>query len=175
MDSQKLTTASHLIPAWVDGNLIGVDKLLVHQQGLKHKAVSVFLMCGNQTLIQKRAADKYHSPCLWANACCTHPMLEEPALACAIRRLDQELGISGVTLSPMTQIEYRAEVGNGMIEHEQVEVFTGDVGADLQIEPNPDEVMDVQWIDIDDLKTDAVKSPDAYTEWLKIYLREFAL
>jgi isopentenyl-diphosphate Delta-isomerase len=33
-----------MIPAWVDGRLTPVGKLEVHQQGLRHKAVSVFVM-----------------------------------------------------------------------------------------------------------------------------------
>ena len=35
-----------LIPAWVNGTLTPVDKLEAHQKGLRHKAVSVFVMDG---------------------------------------------------------------------------------------------------------------------------------
>ena len=59
-----------LIPAWVDGILQPVEKLEVHQRGLKHKAVSVFVFCDSQLLLQQRALEKYHSPGLWANTCC---------------------------------------------------------------------------------------------------------
>ena len=62
-----------LIPAWVNEALTPVEKLEVHQRGLRHKAVSVFVMRNNETLIQRRALEKYHTPGLWANACCTHP------------------------------------------------------------------------------------------------------
>ena len=65
----------------------------MHRRGLRHKAVSVFVLVGARVLIQKRAAGKYHTPGLWANTCCTHPRWEETALACAGRRLDEELGI----------------------------------------------------------------------------------
>ena len=33
-----------LIPAWIDGQLQPVEKLQTHLRGLKHKAVSVFVM-----------------------------------------------------------------------------------------------------------------------------------
>jgi hypothetical protein len=33
-----------MIPAWVNGRLQPVEKLEAHQRGLKHKAVSVFVM-----------------------------------------------------------------------------------------------------------------------------------
>ncbi|MEO0829816.1 MAG: isopentenyl-diphosphate delta-isomerase, partial [Pseudomonadota bacterium] len=45
----------HLIPAWVDNRLQPVEKLEVHQRGLRHKAVSVFLMDGEKVLLQRRA------------------------------------------------------------------------------------------------------------------------
>ena len=57
---------AELIPAWVDGRLVPVGKLEVHQRGLRHKAVSVFVLDGTRVLIQKRAAGKYHTPGLWA-------------------------------------------------------------------------------------------------------------
>ena len=51
-----------LIPAWVDGTLRPVEKLAVHQRGLRHKAVSVFVLAGERVLVQQRAAHKYHTP-----------------------------------------------------------------------------------------------------------------
>ena len=44
-----------MIPAWVNGKLTPVEKLEVHQRGLRHKAISVFVMRGRETLIQRRA------------------------------------------------------------------------------------------------------------------------
>ena len=60
---------SEMIPAWLDGELTPVDKMRVHREGLRHRAVSVFVMAGTQVLIQRRAAGKYHTPGLWANTC----------------------------------------------------------------------------------------------------------
>ena len=87
-------TDNLLIPAWVDGALTPVDKLEAHRQGIRHKAVSVFINCGTETLFQRRALSKYHTPGLWANACCTHPYWEEDPQDCAIRRLREELGVN---------------------------------------------------------------------------------
>ena len=64
---------SSMIPTWVGGDLVALDKLEAHQRGLLHKAVSVFVLCGDDLLIQQRALGKYHTPGLWANTCCTHP------------------------------------------------------------------------------------------------------
>ncbi|MEC7259391.1 MAG: isopentenyl-diphosphate delta-isomerase, partial [Pseudomonadota bacterium] len=63
-----------MIPAWVDGVLTPCDKLEVHHRGLRHPAVSVFVCHGDHLLIQQRALGKYHTPGVWANTCCTHPL-----------------------------------------------------------------------------------------------------
>lgn len=161
-----------LIPAWQDGVLKPLDKLEVHQLGLRHKAVSVFVMAGDYTLLQRRALGKYHTPGLWANTCCTHPDWEEASSDCAIRRLDEELGINDVTPQFRDQVEYRADVGGGMIEHEVVDIFTVTADQSLPMNLNPDEVSEVRWMTLPDLQADIAKSPDIYTPWIKIYLAE---
>lgn len=160
------------IPAWVDGRLIPVDKLEVHRRGLCHPAVSVFVLDGERTLIQRRAMTKYHTPGLWANACCTHPDWGEEPAACALRRLHEELGIRGRDLRWRERIEYRAEVGGGMVEHERVELFTARVDARQPLSPDPSEVMEARWIGLDALKAEVAADPGAFTPWLRIYLAE---
>lgn len=162
------------IPAWVDGTLTPVDKLEAHLRGLRHKAVSVFLLRGDAVLIQRRALGKYHTPGLWANTCCTHPHWDETPLDCATRRLREELGIEGVALSPRGQVEYRADVGGGMIEHELVDIFVGHAPEGLEIAPNPDEVMDAVWVAIDELHRQTREEAERFTPWLRIYLDQHA-
>ncbi|WP_372803939.1 isopentenyl-diphosphate Delta-isomerase [Loktanella salsilacus] len=163
-----------MIPAWVDGTLQPVDKLDAHVRGLRHKAVSVFVLRGDQILIQQRALGKYHTPGLWANTCCTHPHWDEDAATCAARRLTEELGITGLTLHHKGQIEYRADVGGGLIEHELVEVYLAHAPNDLHIAPDPTEVMGTRWITLPDLTAQIAATPDAFTPWLRIYLAEHA-
>ena len=159
-----------MIPAWVDGTLTPVEKLAAHQRGLRHKAVSVFVLRGSDILLQRRALVKYHTPGLWANTCCTHPEWDEAAEHCAARRLNEELGITGLELHHKGQVEYRADVGGGLIEHEVVEVFVAEAPSDLAFTPNPDEVMETRWISPDALRVAIAKSPDEFTPWLRIYL-----
>jgi isopentenyl-diphosphate Delta-isomerase len=164
-----------LIPAWRDGVLTPVDKLEVHQLGLRHLAISVFVMDGDRVLLQRRALGKYHTPGLWANTCCTHPHWGEATAVCAPRRLEEELGIRGLPLSPRGQVEYRADVGNGLIEHELVDLFVGRTSADsLAMAPNPDEVMDTRWLSMDDLRAEIAAYPERFTPWLRIYLDQHA-
>ncbi|SPH23532.1 Isopentenyl-diphosphate Delta-isomerase [Defluviimonas aquaemixtae] len=159
-----------LIPAWVDGRLRPYDKIAVHVEGLRHKAVSVFVLSGDHVLIQRRSLGKYHTPGLWANTCCTHPHWDEAPDACAVRRLREELGIESLNPIFADQIEYRADVGGGMIEHEVVDVFVAKASRDLAWSPNPAEVMDVRWIGLAELLDEVKEHANRFTPWLRIYL-----
>ena len=163
-----------MIPAWIGENLTPVEKLEVHKRGLRHKAVSVFILHDRKILLQQRALGKYHTPGLWANTCCTHPDWGEDPLACAVRRLDQELGIKGLIPEHRHQLEYRAEVGNGLTEHEVVDVFLSTTDTLPNVDPNPDEVIDTQWISYDDLQDALQRYPEKFTPWLRIYMSEHA-
>lgn len=162
-----------MIPAWVNGVLTPVEKLQVHQQGLRHKAVSVFVMNGKNVLIQRRALSKYHTPGLWANTCCTHPEWQEDSADCAVRRLKEELGITGLYPAFRHTVEYRAEVGHGLIEHELVDIFLATAPTDLKVTPNPAEVMQAEWVDLYDLAAEVARHPAQFTPWLQIYLRDY--
>ena len=163
-----------MIPAWVNGTMQPVEKLYVHLKGLKHKAISVFMVCEKDILIQRRALKKYHTPGLWANTCCTHPNWEESAKACATRRMHEELGLKNTVPVYRDTIEYRADVGGGLIEHEVVDLFLIHVDQKPSLDINPDEVMDVHWIEYNALQTEVSRSPEKFTPWVRIYVKEHA-
>ena len=166
------SSMEEMVPAWVDGRLMPVGKLEVHQRGLRHKAVSVFVIEGPRVLIQRRALSKYHTPGMWANTCCTHPRWDEDPATCAVRRLREELGITGLLPSFADRVEYRADVGNDLIEHELVDIFVAEAKADLRVTPNPDEVVETRWVDLYDLSAEVLRTPDKFTPWMRIYMTE---
>lgn len=172
MEAEARQTLEEKIPAWVDGRLMPVGKLEVHQRGLRHKAVSVFVTQGSRVLIQRRALSKYHTPGLWANTCCTHPRWDEDPATCAVRRLREELGITGLFPAFADRVEYRADVGNGLIEHELVDIFVAEAPATLAFTLNPEEVAETRWVDLYDLSAEVLRCPDRFTPWLRIYMTE---
>ena len=87
-------------------------------------------------------------------------------------RLGEELGIAGLPLTWRDRIEYRADVGGGMIEHELVDIFVGYAPKGLEIAPNPDEVMDTAWVPLDELHRQTRDDAVRFTPWLRIYLEE---
>ena len=166
-----------IILAWSNGKLEEFTKLEVHEKGLRHPAISVFIFCRDEVLLQRRALDKYHTPGLWTNACCSHPYPGETTKSCSERRLSEEMGIENVNINFYKTIEYRAKVGNNLIENEVVDVFFGFVDKKniLNIKPNPKEVMDTKWISAVSLKKDIELHTEIYTPWLKIYIRDHSV
>ena len=71
-----------------------LEKQMVHELGLLHRAFSVFIFTKKgELLIQQRADEKYHSPGLWTNTCCSHPQFGEELDVAIKRRLKFEMGI----------------------------------------------------------------------------------
>ena len=162
-----------LIPAWIDGQLQPVEKLQTHLRGLKHKAVSVFVMRSAETLLQRRAMSKYHTPRPLSQCLLHKSGMGRSWFDCAQRRLEEELGLADQIPVYRGTVEYRADVGGGMIEHEVVEIFTLQV-TQITIRPNPEEVMDHRWQNLKDLTHEIAAQPEVFTPWLKIYLSQHA-
>ena len=91
-----------------------------------------------------------------------------------MRRVNEELGITGLDLHHRGQVEYRAAVGGDMIEHEVVEVYLAAATDDMPLVPNPDEVMATRWVTLEDLAKQITDQPEAFTPWLRIYLDQHA-
>ena len=152
--------------------ILGVmDKMQAHENGILHRAFSVFLFNDKgEMLLQKRAADKYHSPNQWTNAVCSHPRMGETYMEEAQRRLKEELGIE----TPITyrfNFLYKADVGQNLWEHELDHVFTGNFEGEFKL--NEEEVSEVRYISIDELDKEMSANPENFTEWFKIILKEY--
>ena len=153
-------------------NIVGyADKLRVHKDGLLHRAFSIFVINSkNELLIQKRATSKYHSGGLWANTCCSHPLKGEDPHRLIHNRLLFEMGFD-CELSELFNFTYYAEVDNGMIEYELDRVYVGNFeGSPV---PNPNEVADWQWMNIEQLKQELKDEPEKYVYWLREAFDEF--
>ena len=148
-----------------------MEKMQAHENGILHRAFSVFLFNGKgEMLLQKRAAGKYHSPNQWTNAVCSHPRIDETYLEGAKRRLKEELGIEA-ELSEKFNFVYKADVGQNLWEHELDHVFTGNFEGEVHL--NADEVSEIRYISMEDLDREMTASPQNFTEWFKIILAEY--
>lgn len=152
-------------------NDIGVmEKLQAHEQGLLHRAFSVFIFNDQEELLlQQRAISKYHSGGLWTNTCCSHPRPNETVKDAANRRLFEEMGMS-CDLQIKTNFIYKTPFDNGLTEHELDYVLIGHTNQHPII--NKDEVESYKWESILDIKKDIVSNPNQFTSWFKIALEK---
>ncbi|MEC5145437.1 isopentenyl-diphosphate Delta-isomerase [Chitinophaga sp. 212800010-3] len=140
-----------------------MEKMEAHEKGLLHRAFSVFIINdAGEILLQRRALEKYHSPGLWTNACCSHPYPDETTEAAAHRRLGEELGFD-CPLHEIFSFTYRTEFDNGLTEHEFDHVLLGTYNGDIY--PNPSEVCDYHFLKTDRILDLMRREPASFTFW----------
>ena len=167
-DAEQATfMAEAVICVAEDDTVIGpMSKLETHQgAGHYHRAFSVLLFNSKgEMLLQQRSADKVTFPNVWANACCSHPLHSQEEMEtenamgvkrAAVRKLEQELGIDPSTVSTddmvfMTKMRYAARMNHEWIEREVDHILV--MCADLEINPNPNEVANIMWVNHDEME-----------------------
>ncbi|WP_293298072.1 isopentenyl-diphosphate Delta-isomerase [Pedobacter sp. UBA4863] len=154
-----------------EDNEIGLmEKMQAHRTAQLHRAFSVFLLNDKgEMLMQQRALDKYHCGGMWTNACCSHPRAGETLKAAVDRRLQEEMGIVCDT-NWIYSFIYKADVGQGLFEHELDHVFFGRFSDEPK--PNKNEVSDWKYLTLEALKADMKVNATKYTPWFKIILAE---
>lgn len=154
-----------------DDNEVGqMEKQAAHVAGELHRAFSVILLNSKrQMLIQKRAADKYHCPNLWTNACCSHPRPGESIMDAAHRRLGEELN-ADASFRSLYSFQYKAKFDNGLTEHELDHVLLGWMNNTPIF--NPKEISSLRWIYKDTLLNEMKENPEMYTPWFLLIVKE---
>ena len=153
-------------------NKVGLmPKMEAHEKALLHRAFSVFVFNDdNELMLQRRALNKYHSPGLWTNTCCSHQRDGETNIEAGVRRLQEEMGFS-VPLREAMSFIYKAPFDNGLTEHEYDYILLGEFNAVPDI--NPAEVAEWKWMKLEDVKEDMQTNRGIYTEWFKIIFDQF--
>ncbi|OEJ98948.1 isopentenyl-diphosphate delta-isomerase [Flavivirga aquatica] len=148
-----------------------MPKMEAHEKALLHRAFSVFIFNDkNDLMLQQRALDKYHSPGLWTNTCCSHQRNGETNVEAGKRRLQEEMGFT-VDLEESISFIYKAPFDNGLTEHEYDHVLLGKYNKEPII--NVEEVANWKWMRIEDIKNDISLRPELYTEWFKVIFDKF--
>ncbi len=161
----------HVILVDEQDNPIGLmEKIEAHEKALLHRAFSVFVFNEkNELMLQQRAAEKYHSPLLWTNTCCSHQREGESNIEAGKRRLQEEMGFS-CELEELFSFIYKAPFDNGLTEHELDHVMIGRFNDEPII--NPEEVASYKWMPLEEVKSDIENHPEKYTAWFKIIFKE---
>ena len=148
-----------------------MPKLEAHEKAQLHRAFSIFILNSkNEVMLQQRASEKYHSPLLWTNTCCSHQREGETNIQAGNRRLQEEMGFS-TELKELFHFIYKAPFDNGLTEHELDHVMIGYYNENPQI--NPDEVESWKWMSVENIKHDMASNPQQYTVWFLIIFDKF--
>ncbi|XP_020219996.1 isopentenyl-diphosphate Delta-isomerase I [Cajanus cajan] len=156
----------------------------IEAENLLHRAFSVFLFNSKyELLLQQRSATKVTFPLVWTNTCCSHPLYRESELIeentlgvrnAAQRKLFDELGIPAEDsaedlpvdqFTPLGRILYKAPSDGKWGEHELDYLLF--IVRDVNVNPNPDEVADIKYVNRDQLK-ELLRKADAGEEGLKL-------
>jgi isopentenyl-diphosphate delta-isomerase len=73
-------------------------------------------------------------------------------------------------LEPLGAFTYRAELADGLVEHEVDHVFVGRAEGDP--DPDPSEVEAWRWVRPADLRREMRRAPERFTPWLAGALRK---
>ena len=148
-----------------------MPKMEAHEKAILHRAFSVFIFNDkNELLLQQRAANKYHSPLLWTNSCCSHQRNGERNIEAGKRRLQEEMGFV-CELKEVTSFIYKAPFDNGLTEHELDHIMIGYFNENPII--NREEVENFKWMTLEEVKNDMEVHPEIYTEWFKIIFEKY--
>jgi len=168
MDKKVSFNDELLILVDSDGSEVGaMSKEECHQgEGRLHRAFSVFLLnSSEQILLTQRSSEKLLWPGYWSNSCCSHPRKGESDFAAAIRRVDEELGMSA-ELQEIYEFEYQASYLDIGSEHELCKVYLGRSDSDVSV--NKNEISDFKWMSIDEIDDLMSSESDVITPWFRM-------
>ncbi|GGG71683.1 isopentenyl-diphosphate Delta-isomerase [Corynebacterium pelargi] len=160
-----------VVLADAEGNPTGTAlKATVHTTNTPlHLAFSCYVLNSEgQLLLTRRALDKKTWPGVWTNSACGHLAPEESPAEAVARRVPFELGIPSDTLVDVTCVlpnfRYKAVDANGIVEWEICPVFIARTSA--RVQPEPEEVAELEWVAPDQLIKAAEATPFAFSPWM---------
>ena len=161
---------NHELIAVVDKNDLFIEnkpRNLVHQLGLRHRAVHILVFNDRQQLfLQKRSLSKDINAGLWDTSAAGHVDAGESYAACAHRETIEELGVCvDATLSFLFKLPAKQETGM-----EFVQVYKSLHNGPFTLEA--DEIDGGQWFDMKEVSQRVAINDSSLTEtfktlWLK--------
>lgn len=144
---------------------------VVHQLGLQHRGVHVFLFTQDgKMLIQKRSADRVY-PSLLDCAVSEHVKAGESYFDAAIRGLKEEMGVDGITIKPLAKFR----MNYGVNDNEISVLYEGVVDPTL-VNFDSEEIEDIAYYNIEEIqqmiKNDNTKFCGWFVEIFNLYLKQ---
>jgi isopentenyl-diphosphate Delta-isomerase len=124
-----------------------------------------------RVLLTRRALHKRTWAGVWTNSFCGHPRPGEPVPDAVHRYAAHELGVRLTSLTDLLpSFRYRATDATGTVENELCPVFRAT--TDDLLAPNPDEVVEIRWVELDELRGAVSAAPWALSPWLVLQVAQ---
>jgi len=150
----------------------------VHKTGLWHRTVHIWVVNRrDQLLLQKRAATKESFPGLWDISAAGHIGAGDTSEQAACRELEEEIGVcvgkGALTFLYTIQGIYE-DFSRPFIDHEFSDVYILHKNVDIKKDiVRSDEVDDVRYFGVEELKHGLVSTPDLFVPHYEAYGRLF--
>ena len=145
-----------------DDNVAGQElRTVVHQRGLQHRGVHVFLFTQEgRLLIQQRSKDRAVSPSLLDGSVSEHVQAGEDYTSAAIRGIREELGLVRINIQPIVTFK----MNYGPNDNEISQLFQGSINPTL-VKFDSVEIEKITYISLIELLEQMGKAEEAFCSW----------
>lgn len=153
------------------GKVVGIEKRsIVHQKGLLHRAVHVFVLDSKgRTFIQQRSFEKDVGPGLWDLSAAEHLKPGESFEDAAMRGVREELGVELFGMQKLGEKNQFFDYGEKK-DNERVATFKSRFKGKIRLQK--EEILEGRWISKEALLKEMNKDPQKFSKWL-LYDRKF--
>jgi isopentenyldiphosphate isomerase len=135
----------------------------VHQLGLQHRGVHVFLFTRDKKmLVQKRSADRVASPSALDCSVSEHVKAGEDYLSAAMRGMREEMGLEGIEIQPL--VTFRMIYGPN--DHEISRIYKGMVDP-RSVRFDPVEIEKIGYHSLSELRALMRRGDVVFSYWFE--------
>lgn len=142
------------------------------EEGLRHRVARIMIEDKNgRLLLQKRSKNMHNFPNCWDHSAAGHVDAAEDYDTAAKRELEEEIGLKGVPLKKVATYYneekfYHKEKGRDFVLKRFSALYKGTVDEDAEIIVDPEEVSEVKWFTLGEIKKLVQNHPDQVTKGL---------
>lgn len=153
---------------------IGQAPLLeVRAKGWHHRIVRVIVESSDgKVLLQKRSQNVW-MPGLWDQSVGGHVDAGEGYEQAAVREMAEEIGVHDVDLEELGSWQSQNQSEDGGVINRFNRVYRVTLAANQPVKGNPEEVAELKWFTIMELKELVMKQPDQVTDGLQKIATEY--
>jgi isopentenyl-diphosphate delta-isomerase type 1 len=151
-----------------EDNVIGQEmRSVVHQNGLWHRGVHVFLFTQDEKLlVQQRSKDRIHAPLALDCSVSEHVKAGEDYYTAAMRGLQEELGVAGIELKRLVKFK----MNYGPNDNEISQLYRGVVNPVL-VRFDPVEIERIDYYSLNELQEMLGNVKHNFSYWFKQILQ----